>query len=182
MQPSRIIARVAAVVSFATITLVQSAPSAASNMTLTIDGIATPIEVLSFKFDASNAGSIVSGGGGGAGKVAYSDFLMTASESAATPLQLLAVSQGNHLRSARLQVLSSNGLAPVSEWAFDTVVLTSVGVESGAPDPKAKAPNTFLPPQTSFSLQFGKVCYRVFGRDGKVAQEMCWNVATNVAS
>jgi hypothetical protein len=179
MKSARVILRVATAAAVAIVGL-YSTGSLAGNMTLTVDGIATPIEVLSFKVGASNV-TTIGGGGTGGGKVVYTEFLVTAPESAASPLQLLRVNNGQHAATARLQVLSSNGLAPISEWTFETIVFTSLTVESGAADPKAKAPNTFLPPQTSFGMAFGKFCYRVFGSNGSVARETCWDLTRNVA-
>ena len=175
-KSARVIRRAAAI---AIVGLYATAASA-GNMTLTVDGIATPIEVLSFKVGATNA-TTIGGGGTGAGKAVYTEFLVTAAESAASPLQLSRLNNGQHAATARLQVLSANGLAPISEWTFETVVFTSFTVESGAADPKAKAPNTFLPPQTSFGMAFGKFCYRVFGSNGSVARETCWDLTRNVA-
>lgn len=175
MKSARMIRRAAAAVA---IVGLYSTASTASNMTLTVDGIATPIEVLSFKVGATNPITIGNGGIGG-GKVAYTEFLVTAPESAASPLQLQRVNIGQGGRTARLQVLSANGVTPISEWTFENVFFTSLSVESGAADPKAKTPNTFLPPQTSFGMAFIKFCYRVFGSNGSVARETCWDLARN---
>src|SRR5262249_2207131 len=73
-----------------------SIPSFAGNLTLTMEGIGTSIEVLSFNFNARNVGSTTSGGGGGAGKVAFSEFTFTATESAASPVLFLYVDSGKH--------------------------------------------------------------------------------------
>ena len=97
----------------------------------------------------------------------------------ASPLQLQRVNIGQGGRTARLQVLSANGVTPISEWTFENVFFTSLSVESGAADPKAKTANTFLPPQTSFGMAFIKFCYRVFGSNGSVARETCWDLARN---
>jgi hypothetical protein len=180
MERARIFQHVAAVAACAAIGLYSNG-SSAGNMILTVDGISTPIEVLSFKMGASNPVTI-GGGGSGTGKVVYSDFLFTAPESAATPLQLLSINRGQHFPTARLQVLSPNGVAPISEWTFEQAQFASITVESGAADPKSRLPNTFLPPQTSFGMVFGKFCYRVFGTNGSVSRETCWDIARNVAS
>ena len=179
MTSAQVIRRAACAAAVAILGL-HSTASLAGSMTLTVDGIATPIEVLSFKVGGTNAITI-GGGGIGIGKVVYTEFLVTAAESAASPLQLLRLNTGRHAATARLQVLAPNGVTPVSEWTFETVLFTSLSVESGAADPKAKAPNTFLPPQTSFGMAFGKFCYRVFGSNGSVASETCWDLTRDVA-
>jgi type VI protein secretion system component Hcp len=177
MQSSSVLRRVTAILSFVALGLPVSAN--AGNLSLTLDGITTPIEILSFKVGASNVGTVVCGGGSGAGKVTYTGFAMTAPESAASPILLSGVNDGRHLRTGRLQVHSSSGLTLLSEWTFNNVAMVAFDIESGAPDPKAKGANQFLPPQTSFALEFSRVCYRIFGADGKVAQETCWDLAEN---
>jgi len=154
----------------------------AGTLSLTVSEIESPIEVLSFKVGAVNVGSASTGGGAGAGKVLYSDFSFKATESAASPLLLKFTSQGKHLASARLTVMSSDGARVISEWQLQNVLVTSVTVESGAEDTKAKVPASFMTPVTSFTLAFGTICYRVFALNGAVAKETCWNLAENTGS
>ena len=156
--------------------VVHSAIANAGSMMLTFDGIATPIEVLSFKIGASIPIDLSSGG---IGKVAYDGFSITALESDASPMELGLVNLGRHVRTAVLQVRSSDGTKLLSEWSFKEVLLDSFGVESGPLDPKAKAPNSFLPPLTSFSLRFDEVCYKVFAADGTVKTQICYNLKEN---
>jgi type VI secretion system secreted protein Hcp len=152
---------------------------AAGNMSLTLEGISQSIEIVSFSFGATNAGSLASGGGGGAGKVSFKEFSLSSSESAASPMLFNFVSAGRHSQSARLSVASSDTGKPQSEWVLTDVLVTSFSVQNGEPDPKAKQPNTFLVPAVAFGLSFAKACYRVFAADGSVAKEACWNVVTN---
>jgi hypothetical protein len=156
--------------------LAYSAAAYGGNMTLTFDGVANPVEVLSFKFGATNPGDL--GGGGGTGKVAFSAFSFTAPESAVSPLEFFWVNTGRHVKEAVLQVRAPDGTRLLSEWNFRDVMLESFGAESGPLDAKAKAPNTFQPPQTSFNLRFVLVCYKVFAADGSVAGQTCYDVKT----
>jgi type VI secretion system secreted protein Hcp len=60
------------------------------------------IEVLSFSFGASNAGSPAAGGGHGAGKAAFQDLHVVASTQKSSPKLLLACATGQHLKQAVL--------------------------------------------------------------------------------
>jgi len=154
-------------------------PSFAGNLSLMIDGIGGSIEVLAFNFGARNQGSIASGGGSGAGKVSFTEFTFSATESAASPSLFEYVNQGKHTPSARFTVNNPDTGKLHSEWVLTDVLVTSFSVTNGDLDPKAKLPNTFGAPVTAFGLSFAKACYRVFAGDGSVAKESCWNVATN---
>ena len=160
-----------------------STSSLAGNMSLTIEGIAGSIEVLQFNFGAKNPASVGgAGGGAGSGKVTFSDFAFTATESAAGPALFDYVSAGKHSPGARFAVLDPNTGKPQSEWVLTDVIVSAFGVQNGDLDPKAKQPNTFAIPTTAFGLAFAKACYRVFAGDGSVAKEACWNVVANTSS
>jgi type VI protein secretion system component Hcp len=146
----------------------------AGNMILTIDTLPA-VEVSGLRTAAENAGGTI-GGGSGAGKPVYKAFEFAATQSAMTPTLLKQLTQGKHFQQARLQVFTSDGLRLTSEWALDEVFVSAVSIEGGAPDPKAKAPNTFQLPETKFSLQFAKYCYKVFAADGSVAGQMCYDL------
>ena len=150
----------------------------AGNMSLTVQGIPGSVEVLSFSFGATQAGS-VSGGGGGAGKATFGPFTFTAVESAASPSVLEHLAKGKHIPSARLGILDAETGKPRSEWVFTDVLVSAMNLENGAADPKAKNPNTFLAPTTALGLVFAKFCYRVFAGDGSVAKETCWDIGAN---
>ena len=80
---------------------------------------------------------------------------------------------------ARLGVLNPDTGKPQSEWVFTDVLVSSMSIENGAAEPKAKQPNTFMVPTTALGLTFAKYCYRVFAADGSVAKETCWDIAAN---
>jgi type VI secretion system secreted protein Hcp len=60
------------------------------------------IQVLSFSFGASQAGTMAFGGGGGAGKVQMQDFHFMMNVNKASPKLFLACATGEHIKSALL--------------------------------------------------------------------------------
>lgn len=157
--------------------------SQAGNISLTIEGTPGSIEVQSFSFGAKQTGSFGSGGGGGgAGKAEIGQFNFSAVESAASPAMLENLVRGRHIQSARLGILDADTGAPRSEWTFTDVLVSSMSVANGEPAPKAKQPNTFLAPATTFGLTFAKFCYRIFAVNGSVARETCWDTVNNTSS
>jgi len=60
------------------------------------------INLLSFSFGVSQAGTMVFGGGGGAGKAAFQDFHFMMNVNKATPKLFLACATGEHIKSAIL--------------------------------------------------------------------------------
>jgi type VI secretion system secreted protein Hcp len=78
---------------------------------LNIDGIPgestddkhkSEIDVLSWSWGETNAGTHSSGGGGGAGKVSMQDFNFTMRANTATPKLMLACATGQHIKKAVL--------------------------------------------------------------------------------
>jgi type VI secretion system secreted protein Hcp len=67
------------------------------------------IEIESFSWGASNAGSHASGGGGGAGKVSFQDLHFTTHVGKASPLLMLACATGQHIKKAVLHVRKQGG-------------------------------------------------------------------------
>src|SRR5262249_21074654 len=60
------------------------------------------IEVLSFSWGVTNPGSVVSGGGGGAGKAAFQDLSIVHKIDKASPLLMRACATGSHLKEATI--------------------------------------------------------------------------------
>jgi len=60
------------------------------------------IELLSFSWGESNAGTFAYGGGGGAGKVSMSDFSFMKVMDKASPALFLACANGEHIKTAKL--------------------------------------------------------------------------------
>ena len=67
------------------------------------------IELESFSWGVSNAGSHASGGGGGAGKASYQDLHCTTHVGKASPLLMLACATGQHIKKAVLHVRKQGG-------------------------------------------------------------------------
>jgi type VI secretion system secreted protein Hcp len=67
------------------------------------------LEVLSFSFGGSQAGTQASGGGGGTGKVHMQDFSFTTKVSKATPGLFLRCANGEHIKSAVLTARKAGG-------------------------------------------------------------------------
>jgi type VI secretion system secreted protein Hcp len=60
------------------------------------------IEVLSFSWGLTNPGSVVSGGGGGAGKATFQDLSIVHKIDKASPLLMRACATGTHLKEATI--------------------------------------------------------------------------------
>ena len=60
------------------------------------------IQLNSFSWGATNAGSMAVGGGGGAGRVKFQDFTFMKSVDTASPKLMLACANGEHIKSAIL--------------------------------------------------------------------------------
>ena len=78
---------------------------------LKIDGIAgesqdkthkNEIQLNSFSWGATNAGTSATGGGAGAGRVKFEDFSITKTVDSASPKLMLACANGEHIKSAVL--------------------------------------------------------------------------------
>jgi len=67
------------------------------------------IEVESFSWGCTNAGSHAGGSGGGAGKVSYQDVHFTTHVNKASPLLMLACATGQHIKKAVLHVRKQGG-------------------------------------------------------------------------
>lgn len=67
------------------------------------------IDVMSWSWGASNAGTMAYGGGGGAGKVSMQDFHFTMRVNKATPKLILACARTAHIPKAVLTVRKAGG-------------------------------------------------------------------------
>jgi type VI secretion system secreted protein Hcp len=84
----------------------------ASDYLLEIDGIKgesrddkhkDAIDVMSFSWGASNPGSFATGGGGGAGKVSFSDISFMSQVNKSSPELMTACATGKHINARILQ-------------------------------------------------------------------------------
>ena len=123
------------------------------------------IEVSSFSWGVSNAGS-QSGGGGGAGKASLQDFHFTMPLSKASPNLMLACATGQHIKTAQLTCRKAGG----SQVEFLKIKLSDVLVSSFEPNGSRGKDAPDLPTE-AVSLNFVKidVLYTV-DRTGEVVE------------
>lgn len=76
------------------------------------------IDVLSFSWGVSQAGSFASAGGAGSGKAQFNDFHFTSRMSKASPLLFKACATGEHIKEATI-----TGRRPGREEAVDYLVI-----------------------------------------------------------
>lgn len=107
------------------------------------------IDVDSFSFGASSAGSVGGGAGGGAGKVSMNDFAFTARVSKASPKLFVACASGEHLKTALLTVYK----AGVHERDFLRVTLSDVTI-SGYHEGVAEAADV---PIDQVAMRFSRI-------------------------
>lgn len=134
------------------------------------------IEVDSFSWGASNAGTHSSGSGGGAGKVSFQDIHFTAKVSKASPQLMQACAQGTHIGKVVLTVRKQGG----DQQDYYKIVLSDVLVssyQSGGHDGSNSVPTD------SFSLNFTKIefDYKPQKKDGSLdsPQHGGWDLKTN---
>jgi type VI secretion system secreted protein Hcp len=108
------------------------------------------IELHSFSWGATNAGSMASGGGGGTGKVSMSDFHFTKPHSVASPKLMQSCATGDHIKSAILTVRKAGG----SQLEFLKIKLTDVLVSSYQTGGNPKGDTG---PMDQVSINFGKI-------------------------
>ena len=158
----------------------------ASDYLLEIDGIKgessdskhkDTIEIESFSWGATNAGSHASGGGGGAGKVVFQDLHFTTHVNKSSPLLMLACATGQHIKKAVLFVRKQGG----DQQEFYTVTLEDILVSSYQSGGHAGGGSV---PTDQFALNFTKIKYEYKPQkaDGSLdsAQTAGWDVKKNV--
>jgi type VI secretion system secreted protein Hcp len=84
------------------------------------------IEIDSFSWGVSNAGSMASGGGGGAGKASFQDIHFTMKVSKASPKLMMAVATGEHMKSVELTLRKAGS----TQTDYYTITLSDVLVSS----------------------------------------------------
>ncbi len=118
------------------------------------------IELLSYSFGSSQAGTMAYGGGGGAGKVQLQDFHFTKRCDKATAELFLACASGKHIPKAELKVRKAGGEQSVYFKAtFEDILVSSQTVSGqGQGDPV---------PTESISFNFSKMTMHYAGQDTK---------------
>ncbi len=107
------------------------------------------IEVLSWSLGSQQTGTQSMGGGGGAGKVHYSDLTFSMYVNKSSPKLLLACSTGDHIKSAVLVARKAGG----EQQEYMTVTLSDVLVTSYSTGGSGGGEL----PVESISLNFGKI-------------------------
>jgi type VI secretion system secreted protein Hcp len=126
------------------------------------------IQIESWSWGETNTGS-TTGGGGGAGKVQMQDFHFTMKVDKATPKLMLAVAKGEHIRSAKRTVRSSDKTAR----EFLIITMENVLVSSL----QLGGSNGGVPTE-QISLNFEKIKWSYTALDGEKI-EGGWDVAGN---
>ena len=158
---------------------------AASDYLLVLDGVPGEsvdakypgsIEIESFSFGVSNAGTIV-GGGGGAGKANFSDVSFTKRLDKASPILYLNCANGKHLKSATL-VLRKAGDKPLEYYVVKLTDVIISSVQTGG------AAGSDVPME-SLTLNFAKIefIYTPQRADGSADTPVRsgWDLINNVA-
>src|SRR5580765_4471041 len=93
------------------------------------------IEVLSYSFGVSNAGSMSFGGGGGEGKATFHDLSFTHKVDKASPVLMQACATGAHLKDGTITVRKSGkGQQEFLIIKMNDIIITSVTHGAGGGD------------------------------------------------
>lgn len=141
----------------------------ASDYLLEIDGVkgeskdkAHPetIELESFSWGISNAGSFGSGGGGGSGKASFQDLHFTTKVSKASPLLALKCATGAHIKKATLFVRKA-GEDPQDYYTIKLEDILVSSYQSGGHEGSSELP------VDQFALNFAKIEFDYKPQDEK---------------
>jgi len=134
------------------------------------------IELDSFSFGASNAGSFQSGGGGGSGKVIMADMHIVKKVDKASAKLFTSCATGEHLKTATLVCRK----AGKDQQEFLTIVLSPIlisGFQNGG------SAGSDVIPMDQVSINYGKIefKYKEQKPDGSLGGEVVggWDVTTN---
>jgi type VI secretion system secreted protein Hcp len=134
------------------------------------------IELESWSFGGTNPGSFSSGGGGGTGKVALSDFHFVKKVDKASAKLFASCCSGEHLKTATL-VCRKAGKTPQE---FLTIIMSPVLVSSFQGGGSA---GSDVVPMDQISFNYGKIefKYKEQKPDGSLGGEIIggWDVTTN---
>jgi type VI secretion system secreted protein Hcp len=134
-------------------------------------------DVVSLSWGATQHASMA-GGGGGAGKVSFSDLTVTAEMDKGTPGLLKLCASGKHIPNVKISICKAGG----TQIEYSTVVLKDVLV-TGVQFTGASSGETV---HVNYSYQAAIVehHYWVQGKDGSKGAEsqMGWDVKQNVAT
>ncbi|MEO9363226.1 MAG: type VI secretion system tube protein Hcp [Nitrososphaera sp.] len=162
---------------------IPSADAASVDYFLKIDGIEGEstddkhkgeINIESFSWGASNAGSASAGGGGGAGKVSFQDISFTKVIDKSSPKLVLATATGEHIK----QVTLTGEVSGKKGEQFLQIKLTDVLISS-----YQQGGSSGAAPIDSFSLSFAKIEFKYYpaNPDGSLGAPVTggWDVKEN---
>ena len=152
---------------------------------LGIDGESTDdkhenwIEVLSFSHGITQASTMHTGGGGGAGKCTHQDFIITKSLDKSSPKLVLACCNGEHIPEVVLELCQAGGeKQKFMEYEMKDVIVAAVSPSGAASGQEGR-------PTEEIAFRYGKIkfVYTIFdpqsGKSkGYVQTE--WDVKENI--
>ncbi|SNS92389.1 MULTISPECIES: type VI secretion system tube protein Hcp [unclassified Azospirillum] len=138
------------------------------------------ITVVSFGFDAKQAGTFSYGSGGGAGKVDFKPFKFTKVVDTASHLLFLCCAEGRHIAKATLYVRKSGGgLQDFLKITFTDLIISSYNLVGEPTADRDKATK----PTEEIEIQFSsiKLSYSKQKNDGtqEAFKEAGWSVKEN---
>ena len=133
------------------------------------------IEVLSFSWGASRSG--IAAGGGGAGKVSFSDFTIVKVLDKSSPLLAVNLASGKYLSSAVLELVRPDGQV-FMDYKLSDLRLSAIQENAGA-----GVSSSDDRPMESISLNFSKIeyDYTPYGIDGTPGMTVTagWDLKAN---
>lgn len=117
------------------------------------------LEIETFSWGETNAGSFSTGTGGGSGKVSLQDFHFTTALSKASPTLMSRCTTGEHIKKATLYVRKQGGeQLEYYIWKFTDLLITSfqTGGSSGSPLPTEQISFNFAQIEINYSEQDDK--------------------------
>lgn len=138
------------------------------DMVLEVEGIAQPIQVLSWSWGVTQTGSARAGAGGGAGKAQFKDLTVTKKLDAASPQLFVDAASGRHIARAALTVRPTRGSQEYVRYTLTDVLISGVSVDgsSGAP-------------VESLSFNYGKIEWEYGSSSGGPTVKGGWDVSRN---
>jgi type VI protein secretion system component Hcp len=132
--------------------------------TLFISDFGSAVPIMNFSLGATNTGT--TGGGGGGGRVIFSEFnISKLLDGYSVPL-LQAASNGEHLRTGRIEMFESGGTTPFATYVMDDILVVSDQFSAGGP-------GVF----ENVSFQFARIHTTIVLNGTTYAS--CWDVVRN---
>lgn len=129
------------------------------------------IEISSFSFGVSNAGSAAHGSGGGAGKTSFQSFTITKRLDKASPLLFQTAASGKHFKAAEISFMRKAG---GKQQDYLKIKLTDVLISSLQQGQSQKGT-----PQEAITFNFKKAEESFLSSSGKVVQSVAITITGN---